>query len=898
MNIKKAWKTVALVVGVSALLLLIIIQAILSGVLNSKLEDELTKQTGCKTTIGTCRVSLLPSLKVHIAGLTMENPQGEWLHDTLLSIGECKAKVSLLPLLTGKVKVRSFLLKESFLNYEVSPKGTSNIEQIVANNAEVEKKEKKESNLQLSLSDFWIEDVSLFYDNRETGERYACRDLRQLLSLTFNAKTGELETRGRLSLSNLYVKSAGQPTLLDGVTLSLEHDLQANIKENSYTITRVSAALNDIALTLKGTVADTTLDLHLSTETIKLADVLKQIPKNLSPELAKLSAGGTFKLDVTAKGKVTKPQIKGKLDIAQGMLKHSDLTDSIHAITAKTSFTENSLTIADLGLKIGNDPIHIKGTFTDFANPYIDATIKANLAMASLKGAWKIPEGYALTGRIISDIAAKGRYNPTKPTDLSVSGGVQFQQFSFLTPEVAKSIKVNGAISISPEVIHQNLAVKLGSSDATFNGSVRHWQKFITMKRMGKGPRPVITLTMHSKSLNLDSLLVKKEKEITKTEESETTTAEPAEKGAVKKILPEPLPPLNFSLNFSADTLIHEGLSIRGIKSNASLKNDIIKLSLDCDLFGGHIYSRQLLNAQRETLKLSSTLNITNIDANKLVSHYNDQLVKTKKLFLMIRGFDNYIYGQMSLRTNFKSHGVTNEDLQSNIEGQLTGTLTRGYFMGGSLTKALDARLSKFYSIDEVHFKTLETSLRIKDEKVFFDTLTMDAKRLGEWKAYGSVGFDASLDFNLENRLPLKVSQKITGVTDKIKSSATSKIKEKIDGPLGSLAAAVVDKQGIPTDDEGRVTVTLGIKGEASDPSVSTVGFKKVERTTPKEKPVVTQNKEKLKRELLKERKKLEKKAQKELIKQLEKKRGKKLSRKEKKALKKKLPKDIKKLFK
>lgn len=894
MDIKKSWKKILIALLVSGLLFLVLVQTILSGVLNAKLANELTKQTGCKTTIGKCRVSLLPSIKVHIRDLTMKNPQGDWKHKNFLTLGECKAKIALLPLLRGKIAINSFRLTESIINYEVNKAGLSNIEQIVNNNNNIEKqKEKKESKLQLSLSDFWIEGVNLSYENRKTKERYECKDLRQLLSLTYNAKTGALKTRGRLSLSELYVKSAGQPILLEGVTLSLAHELEANTKKKTITIKRISSAINDIALTAKGTIKDTSLDLRIKTETVSLADILRQIPQNLSPELPKLSASGTFKLDVTAKGTTKSPRLNGTLDISEGVLKHSKLPDSIHSITANATVTENSLKISQLGLRLGKDPIDISGTIKEFANPQLDVLIKANIAMSSIKRSLKLPQGYAVDGRIISDIKALGQYNPAKPEALAVSGSLEFRQFSLLTPETIKPIKINGSVAISPEVISKDLHLFWGGSDAVCRGTTRYWQQFINMKNIGKGPRPAIQLTILSKSLRLDSLLAQPPKKRTKSSQSKQPSSA---KGAVKRVLPSPLPAINLSINLSTDTLRHDGITVHNLKGNTTLNNDIVKLSLDCDLFGGHVYSRQLLNAQQDTLQLSSILDITNIDANRVISHYNDRLVQTKRLFLLIRGFDDYFYGQMSLRTNLKTHGVTNENLQTNIEGKLTGSITQGHIVGGSLTKALDTRLRRFYTIDNVHFKTLETSLRFKDEKVFFDTLKIDAKRLGEWKAYGSVGFDASLDIELENRLPLKVSQRITGLTDNIKSSASSKIKEKIKGPLGNLASSVVDKQGIPSDDEGRVTITLSLNGPATKPSVSKIGFKKVEKRTTSTTQIASGNEKRFSWEFRKAR---DRRKQRSRRKTGEKK--KKLTKKEKRARRKrerKIPQKVKQLLK
>lgn len=905
MNIKKMWKEILLTAAVLGLFLLIVVQSILSAILCNSLEKELTKVTGCRTTIERCKVSLFPSLTLQVEKLVMTNPEGTWQESNVLSLGKCKAQIALLPLLSGRVHVTSFRLSESAIHYEVDKTGHSNVAQIITNSQSTQqKKEHKESSFSLSLSDFWIEGVNLSYVNKATGESYQCKDLRQLLVLTYDSKSGALTTRGKLSLSELHIKRTGQPTLLKGLTLALKHNVNANIREKRYTINKLSSSINDIALSMSGDISDTLLNLQITTDTLELDHLLKQIPQNLSPELPNLRAGGILALDVNAKGSLQQPKIQGNLTMERGLLRHNNLPDSLHRVTARATFTENSLSITEMSLRIGDDPIVIGGSVHDFSNPYIDASLKANLSMANVKRAIKLPSTHSVDGKITGEIIAKGRYNPVVPTALAVSGNIGFQHFTLQTPEIAHPIRLHGAITITPERINQNLSILLGKSDATCRGTVSHWQSMLFSKESMNTPRPTLSFTVHSNSLYLDSLLVQKGKQ-TRGKNTKGKSAQNRNRsGEVRKILPKPLPPIDLLLTLSADTLRHEGITVDNLKSKVSLKNSILNLSLDCDLFGGHIYSRQTLNGKSEKVTLTSTLNIADIDANRIISHYNDRLVRTKKLFLLIRGFDDHLYGKMSLRTKFQSQGVTNEDLQTNIRGSLTGSLTGGYIVGGSLTKALDKKTGRFFTLDNLHFQNLQTTIRIKNEQLFFDTLNIHSRRLGDWHIFGSVGFDASLQVGLENRLPLNISQKISGVSDKVKGSVTGEIKKKIKGPWGTVAASLVDKQGIQSDDKGRVTIALGISGTVTDPSLSKLRFKKAQKSDKAGIPNSQSSEQQLKGERRKKQKEQEKKARKKLEKEAERRLKRKLTRKEKRALKerskkmqKKLPKNLKKVF-
>lgn len=923
------WKIVAATLLILIVVTVGIVQMVLSGKLNGIIVSELEKETGSSVTLSKCKVSLFPSAGIHIEGLEISSPQGDWDKGPIIKLGKVKAKVATLPLLSGSVNIRSFLIEDSELLYEINEAGVSNIETILATKKEKEVEEKspqkEEKHWKVLLKNYTIKDLKLRYIDHNKGERYELNSINQKLALSLDTKTGIFSTTGILSISDIVIKMADQPTLLNGVTFALDHDVSGNLNEKAYTITNLATSFNNIALTLKGEIVDTSMDITVNTKKINFSDILKEVPSSLSPELSKLSCGGTIQLNVTAKGALSKPSINGNFDIDNGLIKYSDLPESINSIFAKAHFTENSIDISRLALNVGKDPVSLKAKVKNFSKPDIDASVQASVNLDNLKKSIKLPEGHKVSGKIISDFTAKGVYSPTNPTSLAVSGGVQFKEFSFITPEVAQTIKMNGTVDLTPQSIVQKMELVLGESDLTYKGSIKNWQTMVFTARDTKGPKPVMNFSISSNLLNIDKLLPKNESKKSTAQSTPATTQKNSDEAVIKPILTEALPDLNVTFSVNAKKVIYDDISLQNLSSKTTLYNDKAKFSLNFNLFGGRVTSNQTLNAKDlKNLHFSSTFNILNIDANKILSHYNNKLVDTKPLFVTVKKLDNGIHGTMSLKTSFHTNGHTNADFQENIDGSISASLTKGYFVGGTITKSLNEKMSKFLTFDDVHYRTLETSLRIKDERVHIDTLKIDSRLSGEWKAYGSVGFDATLDMKLEDRLPLKISQKLTGATDKVKSEVTKGIQKKLGGALGDFASGVVEKQGIPTDAEGRVSVLLGLTGTTTKPKVKALGFKKGSGTSSSKPSEDLKNelKKKAKEELDKAKKELEerarkeaekarkeaekkaeelkKKAEEELKKKVSKETSKKISKEAEKSgekLKKKLPKKFKKLF-
>ncbi|MGE5505050.1 MAG: AsmA family protein, partial [Actinomycetota bacterium] len=123
-------KKIAVVVAVLVAVLVAAILILPSLVPAEKIRDELVAQvkaaTGRDLSIqGKVAVSVFPSLSVQVGNVALSNPPGYTGKD-LLRLGALDVKLKLMPLLSGRVEVDSFVLIEPFIALETDRQGRGN----------------------------------------------------------------------------------------------------------------------------------------------------------------------------------------------------------------------------------------------------------------------------------------------------------------------------------------------------------------------------------------------------------------------------------------------------------------------------------------------------------------------------------------------------------------------------------------------------------------------------------------------------------------------------------------------------------------------------------------------------------------------------------------------------
>lgn len=170
-------KRFALIIGglvvVLVAALIIVPNLIPSSVYKSQIEQTASTALDREVTLlGDARLSLFPSISARIEGAQVANPEG-FEGEHMIEAGELIGKVKLLPLLTGKVEISEVGLRDTRIRLEQLEDGRANW--IVGTTSEASETTETEEggSFETGIDRAFIENASVTYIDRKTGDQYA-----------------------------------------------------------------------------------------------------------------------------------------------------------------------------------------------------------------------------------------------------------------------------------------------------------------------------------------------------------------------------------------------------------------------------------------------------------------------------------------------------------------------------------------------------------------------------------------------------------------------------------------------------------------------------------------------------------------------------------------------------
>jgi len=843
---------------------------------------QVEKALGRDVTLEKASLSFFPVIGVNLSGLKISNTEREgFSDDPFVQVDNLVVQIPLLTLIKKQPEISKILIKKPQVVLEIDSSGHFNYDDLALmpkeskSDQDTAKKSTGKGMIALpvpiTLKELTIQDGVFTYRDRRSGQEFIVGDMDQSVRFSIDKELKDVNTSGDLVFSHVSVKTKEITKPLSDLRISLSHDVQADLVEGKADLKKVRLSFQKVFLNLEGTVSGfyTTPDLNLliDSDPIEIKDILAEIPRELAPELAKLAASGTAELDLIIKGALkenAKIPLQGSLTIRDGMVRYSDLPKSINKINTSLNFTDNSLDIRNLSMLFGSNPIELKGTVKDFARPVIDLLIKADVDLGDLKQMASLPDGASLTGRIKTDVSAKGMVDPADPSKLDVKGRADLKDVSILWPPLLKPAMINGVFTLSSKAIGHNMSLKIGNSSMKMDASINNYLSLVITDSTKKAPRPSVDFKISSHLLNFDEFLPPA-KETASTESKATDKADANASGP----LIAPLPGIDMKGTVSASRIVYKNVEMKNMQMKVSVLNDIANLDIKTGFARGTITEKiyaDLRNTKNVTIK--NNLAVSEVEVNDLLMRFGNFIKPTNALNRELRNVQNNLYGKINLSSDLTTSGGTQQEFSKNLKGSINAKLANGKISNSLILDRISGILSKFIDVKDINFRNLKTSLRIEDETVYFDDFNLQSDLAGDWELRGNVGFDAGLDMNINHRMTRAASQKVLAV----QNTSKSKLQGLLQGTKLSSASGLLDNVGIPSDAEGRITLKIGLTGTASDPKPSFIGFGKgsssspevskpqtpKEQVTQKVQSAIEQNKATVEKKITEEKQKLE----------------------------------------
>lgn len=846
----------------------------------SKIKALVVEQVGKKldreVKVDKAGITLFPTLGVSLGGVEISNTTRSGFSDeSFVVLDKFLVRISFMSLVKREPVIQKIILKKPSIVLEIDKNGAFNFDDLAVmqkdSTAETGKKEKKEGlpvlPVPVSLKTFVIEDGRFVYRNAKTKQDIIINDIDDRIDFSIDKALTDVKTSGELSLADMSVKTPELSKPLSNFTVTFNHNIAGDLTKGNVTVNELRFSLQKIFLSMKGTVEEMNtapkLDLQMVSDPITIEDVLREVPVELVPVVAKLKAKGELTLGVNLKGVLEKGKpfpVSGNVGISDGSIQYQGLPKSINRINLKCEFTENSLNLSALKMFFGDNPIALQAKVDNFKKPQVNARLKTDLNLDDMKDFMKLPDGASVGGRVTADIIVKGEPDPADLRKCDIKGGVKLKGVKVMWPPLQKPATINGDVSLSNVAVGEKMSVVIGRSNLTMSTTVRNYLSMVFPDSTKKLPRPNVNFTLASTMLDIDEILPPGKEEGAGKEAAEKT-----EKGGP---LIAPLPGVDAKGTIKARSVMYKKIPMKQVTIDISVIDDIAKIIFNSRFAGGSISEKLHANLKNTSnVRFSNDLSIKTISVADLLSIFGVFIKPTTPLNRELKNLPKSLSGNLSFSSQFSGNGGTTDELLDNLAGNLDARMTNGSIAHSLLLKRLAGVVEKFLSIKDITFKNLSAGMHVENSMVQIEKMAM-ASNAGDWDIGGAVGFDAALNLTVSNRLTKRASASVL----KLQGSGKNLLKGLAQGTKYSgLASNMVDNVGIPTDKQGRITLKMGLNGPISDPKAKFIGFGEgsggtsqkprqsvKKQVTKKVKAAIDQKKQEAQRRLAEQRKKAE----------------------------------------
>jgi len=789
--------------------------------------SEGSKALGRTITIDKVNFSLYPFIGATIKGLEVDGTSREsFTKEKFVTLDKIQVQIALMSLFSKKPEITKIILDKPQILIEIDTAGHFSFDDLaVMQPSDTLKKEKKSSGplvlpVPVTLKMFAINNGVITYRDMKSKQEFSVNDLDQEMQFSIDKELKDIRTNGELVLGNVSVKTKEIVTPLKNLKITLAHDVGADLVNGTATVNQLRLSFQKLFFNLKGNItnlnATPLVDLELESDPLQISDILQEIPVELAPDVAQLTASGVAALTLAIKGEVRDSvplPINGTCKLDNVNVKYTALPKSINNLNALCDFTDTSVSISTMKFNLGENPVELHASFINFKNPYVDLGILAKLNLTDFRDIFVLPPGAALAGIANIDINAKGRPDPNDPSKLDLKGIVSFGDLSVLWPPLVKPAVIKGDVTLSSIAIGQNLDVAIGSSALKLNGTMKNYLSMVFPVKGKTLPRPYTEFTLAAPMLNIDEFW---------PQSKDTSTAAPAAAGSADApLLLAPLPGIDLKAVIKSTRCIYQGITLDNLNMSVNVINDIANINIRTGFAGGTITN--VLNGDLRDVndvKFTNAFNVEKVQVSDLISKFSPFIKPVNVLNRELVNLQNSLSGRLSLQSTFNGSGRSQAGIMKTLFGDVSIRMGDGQITQSNMVASLASKVEKFVDIKDIKFRDMKAAVHVENEMLHFEDFKIGSSA-GDWDIKGSTGFNGVLELAVNNRLTKELSDKVNALQSKGRDAA----KNLLAGTKFAAASQLIDNVGIPSDREGRVTLKMNLGGTIDKPEAAFTGF-------------------------------------------------------------------------
>jgi AsmA-like C-terminal region/AsmA family len=807
---KKVFKILGIVVGVLVVLLLLA-PFLFKGSIEDLLKKNINKNLNATVAWEELDLSLFrsfPRATVVVKDFTVIN-NAPFKGDTLAKGSALKVDMGVMQLFKSSneaIKVDALQLDDAVVNIKVDSLGNANYDVVVKNDGPIANEDAtaQEKGFVFDLRHYEVNNSRINYMDEATETYFMLTDVNHKGDGDFSADMFNLttETQALVSLK------LGEVEYLNKNIVSLVADFQIDLVNQKYTFLENEARINELPLTFNGFVKvnknNNEVNLTFKTPSSDFKNFLAVIPKEYVKELDGVTTTGNFTVDGKLKGTVDDehiPTMDIKVRSNNASFKYPDLPKTVRNITINADLINETglvkdtyLNIENLTFKIDEEVFAANGSIRNLTeNALVNLALKGTLNLAHIDQVLPIEMEQPLRGIFKADVTTNfdiASIENEQYQNIKTNGSASLRDFTYTDAAFNNPINIgNAAITMSPGNIRLNeMSATTGGTDVQASGDIQNLIPWLMAKQDLKG-----TFNVTSNTFNLNDFMAEEAPKSTSANGRGTSQIAATKEKSIQ------IPAfLDATLNFSAQKVLYDDLTLDNAKGSVSIKDETATLNnVTSSLLGGNVALSGNVSTKNTTPTFAMDLDLNKIDIARSFQQLD--------LLSFLAPIAQSLQGNMN--TTIKLNGELNNNLTPNLATLAGNALAQ--IITAEVDKGKTPLLSKlgdriaFLNLDRLSLRDVSTVLQFKNGAIEVQPFDFDVKDIGVTVA-GTHSLDKSINYNISLDVPAKyLGSEVNNLLAKLEPSeaanTTVKLPIGLTGSMSNPQIAVDTKAAVTT---------------------------------------------------------------------------------------------------
>ncbi len=675
------------------------------------------------------------------------------------------------------------VLEDGRANWDIA-KADSTIETTPADTA---------SAFNIGLREYWIEDGSLIYDDASLGYYMDLLGLDHNGSGDFTQDLFTLNTTTHADTANVVFDGI---KYLKNVKADIKADLDMDMPNMKFTFKENEATINQLTLGFDGWLAmpgdDMDMDITWNTKKTDFGTLLSLVPAEFASDLTGVQMSGKAGFSGFVKGIYndnSMPAFGLDVDVDKGRFKYPDLPSSVEDIYVDLNINcpqgnDMDKMVVDLkrfAMKMANNPVEARMYLTTpMSDPNVDAELKANLDLASVKTV--IPMKEELKGNLTADVRMKGRmsdvekgqYDKFKADGKLILLGMNYVSDS-LPPVGINSLYFD----FSPQFLSlTSFDGSVGSSNIQAKGRmdnyIQWWLKDSTLTG---------SFDMTANKFDLNELMGPSAPEDTAATSADTTSLTVIEVPGN----------IDFRMSMAVKEVIYDNLNLANVRGGMHIHDKRVDLKdVFFNLFGGSITMAGGYDTKSMAKPaIDLTYDVKELDIEETVK-YMETVQKMAPIAKTCKG---------KFSTNLTMNAVLDQHMQPDLNTMTgRGTLrTKSVRIDGFQPLVDIAKALKIQELQNTTLQDVVFNYKFEEGKMITEPFNVNIGRIKS-NVGGSTAFaDQAIDYDMKAKIPSDMfgagaATAVAGLLGKANSAIGANFQVPAELDLTAKITGTIDK--------------------------------------------------------------------------------------------------------